>query len=177
MDEQLFFLINSNHTAFWDSMMYCISQKTVWIPFYLSVIYVILRNYSWKELAVVLLMIGCGMLVTDWGNAHLLRPWIGRLRPSNPDNPISSLVHIVNDRRGAGCGFPSAHSANIWLLTFVICYWLRNRLIQIHCHRADADCVLFCVRKLKKPLVLLKKFANSFVLHLFFCNFARKITV
>ena len=131
MDEQLFFLINSNHTAFWDSMMYCISQKTVWIPFYLSVIYVILRNYSWKVLAVVLLMIGCGMLITDWGNAHLLRPWIGRLRPSNPENPISSMVHIVNDRRGAGCGFPSAHSANIWLLTFVICYWLRNRLIMI----------------------------------------------
>jgi len=78
-----------------------------------------------------LLMIGCGMLITDWGNAHLLRPWIGRLRPSNPENPISSMVHIVNDRRGAGCGFPSAHSANIWLLTFVICYWLRNRLIMI----------------------------------------------
>ncbi|MBR6087323.1 MAG: phosphatase PAP2 family protein [Prevotella sp.] len=131
MDEQLFFLINSNHTVFWDSMMYCISQKTVWVPFYLSIVYVILRNYSWRELAVVLLMIGCGMLVTDWGNAHLLRPWIGRLRPSNPDNPISSLVHIVNDRRGAGCGFPSAHSANIWLVTFVVCYWLRNRLIQI----------------------------------------------
>lgn len=129
MDEQLFFLINSNHTIFWDSMMYCISQKMVWIPFYLSIVYVILRNYSWKELTAVLLMIGCGMLITDWGNAHLLRPWIGRLRPSNPENPISSLVHIVNGRRGAGCGFPSAHSANIWLLTFIVCYWLRNRLI------------------------------------------------
>ena len=130
MDTQLFFLINGSHTPFLDQLMYLVSQKTVWVPLYVSLLYVVWRNYSWKGMLTVLLMVGAGMLVTDWANAHLLRPWIGRLRPSNPDNPISSMVHIVNGRRGSGCGFPSAHSANIWLLTLLMIHWFRDRLLS-----------------------------------------------
>lgn len=131
MDEQIFFLVNSNHTAFADMMMYSISQKAVWVPFYISIAYVVWRNYSWKGLLGILLMVGVGMLFTDWGNAHLLRPYIGRLRPSNPDNPIAPMVHIVNGRVGHGCGFPSAHSGNIWLLVFIVHYWFRNRMLNV----------------------------------------------
>ena len=131
MDEQFFFLINSHHTLFLDQLMYLISQKLVWIPLYVSLLYVICRNYGWRGMVGVLLMVGLGMLVTDWANAHLLRPWIGRLRPSNPDNPIAPLVHIVNGRHGGGCGFPSAHSANIWLLTCVVSYWIRRRVMML----------------------------------------------
>lgn len=131
MDEQLFFLINGSHTSFLDGFMYLVSQKAVWVPLYLSLLYVVWRNYSWRGIITVLLMVGIGMLITDWANAHLLRPWIGRLRPSNPENPIAPLVHIVNDRRGHGCGMPSAHSANIWLLTFVMIHWCKDRWMSV----------------------------------------------
>lgn len=131
MDEQLFFIINSNNTPFFDSLMYLLSQKTVWIPLYAALLYVVWRNYSWRGVLAVLLMVGVGMLITDTFNSQLLRPWIGRLRPSNPDNPISSLVHIVNGKRGGGCGMPSAHSANTWMLTFVMVYWVRNRWMAV----------------------------------------------
>ena len=127
MDEQLFFLINARHTEYFDAFMWMMSQKTVWIPLYASLLYVVWRNYSWRGVLTVLLVFGIGMLFTDWGNAHILRPWIGRLRPSNPDNPIAPMVHIVYGRHGNGCGMPSAHSANMWLLTFVISHWLRSR--------------------------------------------------
>ncbi|MDD7248010.1 MAG: phosphatase PAP2 family protein [Prevotellaceae bacterium] len=131
MDTQLFFLINGYHTPYLDQLMFLISQKAVWIPLYASLLYVVWRNYSWRGLLTVLLMVGIGMLITDWANAHLLRPWIGRLRPSNPDNPISSMVHIVNGRRGSGCGFPSAHAANIWLLTLLMFHWFRDGLLSL----------------------------------------------
>ena len=127
MDEQLFFLINARHTEYFDAFMWMMSQKTVWIPLYASLLYVVWRNYSWRGVLTVLLVFGIGMLFTDWGNAHISRPWIGRLRPSNPDNPIAPMVHIVYGRHGNGCGMPSAHSANMWLLTFVISHWLRSR--------------------------------------------------
>lgn len=130
MDTQLFFLINGHHTVFLDQLMYLVSQKTVWVPLYVSLLYVVWRNYSWQGVLTVLVMVGVGMLVTDWANAHLLRPWIGRLRPSNPDNPISARVHIVNGCRGGGCGFPSAHAANIWLLCLVMIHWFRDRLLS-----------------------------------------------
>lgn len=131
MDTELFFLVNGHHNAYFDTFFFLVSQKNVWIPLYLALIYGVWRNYSWRGVLAVLLMVGVGMLLTDWANAHSLRPWIGRLRPSNPDNPISDMVHIVNGRRGSGCGFPSCHSANIWLLTFLMMHWLRSRLMVL----------------------------------------------
>lgn len=130
MDSKLFFFINGHHTLFVDQFMYLVSLKAVWIPLYVSLLWVVWRNYSWKGTLAVLLMVGAGMLITDWGNAHILRPWIGRLRPSDPGNPISSMVHIVNGRRGAGCGFPSAHAANIWLLTLLMMHWFRDSVLS-----------------------------------------------
>lgn len=130
MDTQIFFFINGHHTLFLDHFMYLISMKTVWLPLYFSLLYIVWRNYSWKGALTIILMIGVGMLVTDWANAHWLRPWIGRLRPSNPDNPIAHMVHIVNGRRGSGCGFPSAHAANIWLLTLLMARHFRTALVS-----------------------------------------------
>lgn len=131
MDEQLFFLINGNHNEYFDGVMYHLSQKLVWIPLYVALLYAVWRNYSWKGVVGVLLMVGVGMLITDMFNSQLLRPWIGRLRPSNPDNPIAPLVHIVNGKAGNGCGMPSAHSSNTWMLTFVIIWWLRSKWTTI----------------------------------------------
>ena len=130
MDTQIFFLINGHHALFFDHFMYLITMKTVWIPLYVSLLYIVWRNYSWKGMLTILLMIGVGMLVTDWANAHWLRPWIGRLRPSNPDNPIAHMVHIVNGKRGSGCGFPSAHAANIWLLTLIMTRFFQNKFVS-----------------------------------------------
>lgn len=131
MDTQIFFFINGNHTALLDSFFYLVSQKAVWIPLYMALLYAVWRNYSWKGVITILLMIGIGMLITDWANAHFLRPYIGRMRPSNPDNPIAHMVHIVNGKRGHGFGFPSCHSANIWLLTLMIIHWFRDRRLSM----------------------------------------------
>ena len=131
MDTELFFLINGHHNQFFDAFFYEVSQKTVWIPLYVALLYAVWRNYSWRGVLGILLMVGIGMLFTDWANSHFLRPWIGRLRPSNPENPIAMLVHIVHNKRGGGYGFPSCHSANIWLLTFLVAHWLRQRLMTI----------------------------------------------
>jgi len=130
-DEQIFFFINGHHTPFFDQLMYLLTLKLVWVPVYVALLYAVWRNYSWRGALGVLVMVGIGMLFTDCFNSQLLRPWIGRLRPSNPDNPIAPLVHIVNGRHGNGCGFPSAHSANMWMLTFVIWHWLREKWLTV----------------------------------------------
>ena len=130
MDEQIFFFINGHHTAFVDQFMYLVSQKLVWIPLYVSLLYITWRNYSWRGVLTLLVMVGLGMLVTDWANSHFLRPWIGRMRPSNPDNPIAHLVHTVNGKTGSGNGFPSCHAANIWLLTLLIIHWFQDRRLS-----------------------------------------------
>jgi undecaprenyl-diphosphatase len=41
------------------------------------------------------------------------------------------MVHIVNGRHGSGCGFPSAHAANVWLLALLMIHWFRDRLLSL----------------------------------------------
>ena len=59
--------------------------------------------------------------------ATLIRPLVERMRPSNPNNPLSEKVHIVNNHRGGRYGFPSCHSANTFALAFFVSMLYRRR--------------------------------------------------
>ena len=63
--------------------------------------------------------------------ATLIRPYVERLRPSNLENPISDMVHIVNGRRGGRYGFPSCHAANTFGLAFFIWFLFRKRWLTV----------------------------------------------
>ena len=133
LDTQMLLGINQMHSPYWDSFMWLVTDKYVWIPLYLSLIYVIFRNHSPKSFIWCAVAIGLMILITDNFNSQWLRPWIGRLRPSNLDNPISSMVHVVNDYRGGPYGFPSSHSSNTWGIVFFVAflfrkYWLNSFL-------------------------------------------------
>lgn len=127
LDTTVLLFINGMHNAFLDQFMWLISAKTVWIPFYLITLWVVYRNRGVRGVISLALMIGIMMLFTDTLNASVIRPWIHRLRPTNLDNPISPLVHIVNGYRGGACGFPSAHAANYWGITLLVAYMLRSK--------------------------------------------------
>ncbi len=63
--------------------------------------------------------------------ATLIRPLVERMRPSNPNNPISEWVHIVNGKRGGRYGFPSCHAANSFGLAFFVMLLFKNRLLTL----------------------------------------------
>ena len=42
------------------------------------------------------------------------------------ENPISSMVHIVDGHRGGRYGLPSSHASNTWGLVFFMAYLLRR---------------------------------------------------
>lgn len=121
IDTDLFFLINGVHNnSFFDSFMSTYSGKWVWVPMYAAILYVMLQNFSWKVTLLCILGVTLTITFADQACATWIRPCVERLRPSNPNNPISSLVHIVDGRRGGAYGFPSCHAAN----TFALAYYL-----------------------------------------------------
>lgn len=130
-DTSVFLFINRMHNAFFDAFMSAFSGKWVWIPMYASILYVMLRNFHWK--ITVLCVIGLALTVAfaDQACATLIRPYVERLRPSNPDNPLSDLVHIVNNRRGGRYGFPSCHAANTFGLAFYLFFLFRKRALTL----------------------------------------------
>lgn len=131
LDTQVFLFLNGLHCNFFDGFMFLFSGKFVWIPFYASFLYVMLRNYPWRNCVACLLTIALLVVLCDQTSSGLLKPLVGRLRPSNEESPIAPLVHIVNGYRGGRFGFPSSHSANSWGLAFFAIFLVRNRKLTI----------------------------------------------
>ena len=88
---------------------------------YAAIWYVMLRNFHWK--VTLFCMIGLALTITfaDQACATWIRPYVERMRPSNLNNPISEMVHIVNNHRGGRYGFPFSVMPPIpWLAFFVL---------------------------------------------------------
>ena len=130
-DTWLFLSVNSMHNSFWDVFMTLYSAKLVWCFFYVSILYLIARNYSLKVTMAWLLAVVLVIAICDQVTASLIRPMVARLRPSNLENPISSTVHIVNGYRGGSYSFPSAHAANSWGLALFVILLFRKRWLSL----------------------------------------------
>lgn len=130
IDSQALLAINGWRSAWADSFMYAFSGKLIWIPLYLSILYVIVRNFHWKVAVGCVVAIALTILFADQVGASIIRPHFERMRPSNLNNPISEFVQIVNGKRGGRYGFPSCHAANTFGLAFFLLFLFRNRMLS-----------------------------------------------
>lgn len=112
-DTNLFLAINQMNHPFFDRFMSVYSGKWVWIPMYASIFYVLLRNFNWKTVLGIVFGLTLTIVFADKVCAELIRPFFERMRPSNLNNPLSSLVHVVDNYRGGSYGFPSCHAATL----------------------------------------------------------------
>lgn len=131
IDARLLLIVNGAHSPFFDSVMWCISGRWIWVPFYAVLAYLLFRRMSWKRASLCLVTIGLIILAADQTCATLIRPEIGRLRPANLNNPLSSFVHVVNGYRGGRCGFPSCHAANTFALAVFMSLVIRHKWFTV----------------------------------------------
>lgn len=131
IDARLLLIVNGAHRPFFDSVMWCISGRWIWVPFYAVLAYLLFRRMSWKRASICLVTIGLIILAADQTCATLIRPEIGRLRPANLNNPLSSFVHVVNGYRGGRYGFPSCHAANTFALAVFMSLVIRHKWFTV----------------------------------------------
>lgn len=131
IDARLLLIVNGAHSPFFDSVMWCISGRWIWVPFYAVLAYLLFRRMSWKRASICLVTIGLIILAADQICATLIRPEIGRLRPANLNNPLSSFVHVVNGYRGGRYGFPSCHAANTFALAVFMSLVIRHKWFTV----------------------------------------------
>ena len=116
IDRHLFQYLNSLHAPFWDEVMFIISSKTFWIPFYLILLLLIYRKFGWKMTLFILACVGVLITLSDQTASGFLKPFIGRFRPCRPEAALGFGVHIVNHKCGGAYGFVSSHAANFFAL-------------------------------------------------------------
>lgn len=122
IDTELYLFFNGMHNPFFDRLMMMVTGKFIWIPMYATVLFVLFRNFKPKQAIMLALTLILAVAFADQICASLLRPIFGRLRPSNPDNPLSEFAVLVNGYRGGKYGFPSCHAANSFALaSFMVC--------------------------------------------------------
>ena len=127
LDDQILLFVNSLHNEYFDFVMWQISGKWIWIPFYVSLAWLVWKRFGWKGLGIVLAAVGLTFAVTDHFSIQVFRSIFSRMRPSNPDNPIAPFVHIVNGYRSGYYGFPSAHAANTAGLAVILSLFFKDR--------------------------------------------------
>lgn len=120
IDEQILFLFNGYHTQFLDSAFMFVTQKYTWVPFYILLVGFMYHKCGWKATLGLLVGVALAITLSDQVCATYLRPVFCRLRPSNPLNPISEYIQLVDGYRSGSYGFPSCHAANtVALATFI----------------------------------------------------------
>ena len=127
LDSEVFLFFNQAHCPFFDSFMSLYSGKFIWIPMYAALLIVMLRRYPLIKVLFLLAGIALSITLADQICSSLIRPLCERLRPSNPDNPLAELTHIVDGYRGGAYGFPSCHAANSFALAVFAALMLRRR--------------------------------------------------
>lgn len=122
-DEKLFLFLNGLHADWLDPIMRFITGRNEWIPLYLLIIILIIRQLGWRS---VFMLLGFGLLITlaDQSASGFFKPFFERLRPChNPE--IEHLVHTIK-RCGGQYGFASSHASNTFALGTFLFLVYRN---------------------------------------------------
>ena len=124
LDTRLFLFLNGHHSEWMDSVMWWVSGKTTWWPFYL----LLLSFMGWKkgwQLAPMILFLIIVIILTDQLSVHLFKNVFLRLRPCHEPS-LEGLVHLVNNKCGGKYGFVSSHAANTFGVATLLFLWVRK---------------------------------------------------
>ncbi|MFZ6010904.1 MAG: phosphatase PAP2 family protein [Bacteroidota bacterium] len=120
LDKKILLFFNGYHTPWLDPVMLLVTKTVFWIPLYLFLLYLVMKDYK-KESWMVLLGIGLTILLADQITSSFMKPYFARLRPSL-EPTLQGLVHLVDGYTGGKFGFASSHAANtLGTATF---FWL-----------------------------------------------------
>jgi len=108
-----------------DPVMALATKTIFWIPLYLVLVYLIVKNKKWDTIY-FLLGIALTIALTDQITSGFMKPFFARLRPSQEPS-LEGLLHIVNDYRGGLYGFASSHAANTFGVAMFIYLLFRGQ--------------------------------------------------
>ena len=125
IDKKILLFLNGLHTPVLDPVMLLMTKTFFWIPLYGFLIFLLFKNYR-KEAWFILIGAAFTILLCDQITSTFMKPFFGRLRPSQ-DPTMQSLLHFVDGYRGGRYGFASSHAANTLGVSLFV--WLNLRSV------------------------------------------------
>jgi undecaprenyl-diphosphatase len=129
IDTRLFLAINGFHSPLWDNIMWWVSGKITWWPFYLLILGYLGYTKKWQLVPMILFII-VGIILTDQTSVHLFKNVFHRLRPCH-EPMLEDMVHLVKNRCGGQYGFISSHAANTFGVALLVMGWARKNWVAL----------------------------------------------
>ena len=92
-DRELLVNINSLNAPFFDNVMWWISDRFVWIPLYLSIVFFLFKVKG-KDAIIAALAVGLCVLIADQVASGFCKPFFERLRPTH-DPQLKDILHML----------------------------------------------------------------------------------
>jgi len=118
IDAALLLFINGHNSVIADFIFFWISNKWVWIPFYIWLAWIVIR-FDKSHVLLILLFIAAAITISDQLASSVIKQQVMRLRPTH-DPLLSDKIHIINNYKGGMYGFVSSHAANVFALAAFI---------------------------------------------------------
>ncbi len=106
--------------------MWFASGETSWYPLYAFILVVLIVKFKKQSWLLILLILPL-ILISDQLSASVIRPLVMRPRPSHVPG-LGNLLHYVNNYRGGEYGFVSAHTFNVFSLSFYLFFTTRKEI-------------------------------------------------
>lgn len=121
-DQQLLIYLNGLGSTFWDPFYMYITHQINWWPFFVLIIFLLLKKISLKQFGLLVLVLAVFFLFTDQ-TTNLIKNSVERLRPVN-DPLIEPYLRIV--RKAGSFSFFSGHASNSSGATLILFLILRK---------------------------------------------------
>lgn len=131
LDRTLLLALNSAGNTSFDHVVLVLTNGLTWIPLYFALLYMVVRNNREPHrLLHVILAIGICMLISNVLDNGIVKPMVGRLRPSMEPS-LRGIVNLVSGYTASGYSFFSAHACNTFTVAVFFSLLTKNRFISI----------------------------------------------
>jgi undecaprenyl-diphosphatase len=131
LDKEWLLAVNGSDSLFLDRVAHVLTTALTWLPLYLSLFYIVIRNNeNFRKVLCVLAGAGLCVLLAGSVDDLIVKPTVARWRPTH-DPEIGLLVDIVDGYRGGKYGFFSAHAANTFSIAIFFALLIRSRLLSV----------------------------------------------
>jgi len=127
-DRDLLVFFNTLGNEKWDFFWLNITNKYIWIPLYIILLFLIFKYYGWKKVLFTVFIIALLVTFTDQ-LVNLIKEITQRIRPNN-DETIKNLIRVV--KNSSDFSFVSGHAANSFAVSIFVILSLKNYFKPIY---------------------------------------------
>ncbi len=130
-DQTILLWFNGGGSLFTDNLALLLTQGVAWIPLYLALFYLVVKNN--QTMMQIVMVVGCAALCVALASGvdnMLVKPLVARPRPSL-DPTFMYAVDVVRKYRESGFSFFSAHAANTMSVAVFFSLLVRSRMLTL----------------------------------------------